>query len=239
MTVRIAICDDSAEDIVSLKEALYAYDRSFDIISYTDGEMLIEDLLDPKNSIDIIFLDIYMPGTDGIKIAQRIRSERKDIIIIFISLSKEHYPQAYEVYAFNYILKPFDRKRLYDILDRAIDELRKEIIKIIHFTYKSTVYSVDYREILCIESRDKLILFHMVHGGTLQCYSKLDDIEKQLPEQSFIRCHQSFIVNSSYITEMGHNHFRLGQVVINISKKYLKYAKDKYYTYLFSNMNNP
>jgi len=143
------------------------------------------------------------------------------------------------VFAFNYILKPFDRKRLFEVLDRAMHELRKENSQKIHFSYKSTVYSIDYREILYIESRDKLILFHMASEGTLQCYSKLDEIEKQLPDQSFIRCHQSFTVNASYITEMGHNHFRLGQVMINISKKYLKHAKDQYYTYLFSNMNTP
>jgi len=180
-----------------------------------------------------------MPGIDGIKVAQRIRSENKDIKIIFISLSKEHYPQAYEVFAFNYILKPFDRKRLYDILDRALGEIKKENNQKIHFSYKSTVYSVNPREVLFIESRDKLILFHMVYGGKLQCYSKLDWIEKQLPEHSFIRCHQSYIVNFSHVTEMGNNYFCIGQVMINISKKYLKPAKDKYYTYLFSNMNTP
>jgi len=239
MPVRIAICDDSAEDIELLTEALYAYDKYFDIISYTNGEMLIEEFLEFKNSIDILFLDIYMPGIDGIKIAQRIRSERKDIRIIFVSQSKDHYPQAYEVFAFNYILKPFDRKRLYDILDRAIDELRKENNRKIHFSFKSTVYNVDHRDIVYIESRDKLIMFHMVCGTTLQCYSKLDEVEKQLPEQFFIRCHQSFIVNTYYITEMGNSHFRIDQVVVNISKKYLKHAKDKYYTYLFSNMNTP
>ncbi|HHW00620.1 MAG TPA: response regulator transcription factor [Clostridiaceae bacterium] len=239
MPVRIAICDDSVEDLESLTDALYKYDRSFDIISYTDGVTFIEEFQDFKYSVDILFLDIYMPGIDGIELAQKIRSERKDIKIIFISLSKEHYPQAYEVFAFNYILKPFDRKRLYEVLDRAMDEHRKENSQKIHFSYKSSVYSVNPREILYVESRDKLIMFHMFPEGTLQCYSKLDEIEKQLPEQSFIRCHQSFIVNASYITEMGHTYFRLGQVVINISKKYLKQAKDQYYKYLFSNMNNP
>jgi len=236
MPIRIAICDDTAEDIELLSGALYSYDRSFEIITHTDGETLIDEFRDSNLSADILFLDIYMPGIDGVKTAQRLRGERKDLKIIFISSSKEHYPQAYEVFAFNYILKPFDREQLYTVLDRAIDEIRREHSHKIRISYKSAVYSVDCRDILYIESRDKLILFHLADGSTLQCYGKLDVIVKELPEQSFIRCHQSFIVNVSHITEMGENYFRVGQVLIGISKKHLKPAKDQYYAYLFSRM---
>jgi len=48
MPIRIAICDDSKEDIALLSKALYEYDKSFDIISYTNGEMLIEEFLESK-----------------------------------------------------------------------------------------------------------------------------------------------------------------------------------------------
>lgn len=237
MPVKIAICDDMAEDVELLSSALYTYDHSFEIIAYTNGETLIDEFRDSSLSVDILFLDIYMPGIDGVETAQRIRGEIKDIKIIFISSSKEHYPHAYEVFAFNYILKPFDRERLYRVLDRAMDEIGKERSHKISFSYKSTVYSVDCCDIIYIESRDKLILFHLADGRTLQCYGRLDGLIKELPEKSFIRCHQSFIVNTSYITEMGGNHFRVGQVVIGISKKHLKPAKDQYYRYLFSYMD--
>ena len=236
MSISIAICDDTAEDIALLSEALYTYDHTFNIITYTDGQTLIDDFLDCKHAIDILFLDIYMPGTDGIKTAERVRRERKDIKIIFVTSSREHYPQAYEVFAFNYLLKPLDRERVYRILDRALDELKRESNQRIRFSYKSTMYSLEYRNILYIESRDKLILFHKTDGDILQCYGKLDEIEKELPLQSFIRCHQSFIVNISSITEMGENYFRLGQVVISISRKNLKHAKEQYYEFLFSHM---
>lgn len=236
MPINISICDDTKEDIEILKEALYAYDHSFDIISYTDGQAMIDDFLDTTHNIDILFLDIYMPGIDGIKTAESIRRERKDIKIIFITSSKEHYPQAYEVFAFNYILKPLDRERLYRILDHALEQINKENSQKICFSYKSTMYSVNYLDILFIESRDKIILFHKVDGDALKCYGKLDHIEKELPPETFIRCHQSFIVNTSHITEMGANYFRIGQVLISISKKNLKLAKERYYEYLFSHM---
>jgi len=237
MPTRIAICDDTADDIAQLKEVLYSYDPAYEIISYTDGQTLIADFMNNKHAIDILFLDICMPGTDGIKTAEKIRSIKKDIIIVFVTSSRDYYSQAYEVFAFNYIVKPLDRERLYRILDQATDALKRENHQKIHFRYKSTLYSIDLRDILYIESRDKLILFHKTDGQVLQCYSKLDEIENELPPQSFIRCHQSFLVNQSCITEMGDNYFRIGHVVISISKKYFKSAKEQYYSYLFSHMS--
>jgi DNA-binding LytR/AlgR family response regulator len=234
--VKIIVCDDAAEDITLLADALNTYDPTFQITAFTSGETMLSEITDSGLAADILFLDIYMPGVNGILAAQRIRTERKDLKIIFISSSKEYYPQAYEVFAFNYILKPFDKERLYAVLDRAIEELGRENACKISFSYKSASYSVDCRDILYIESRDKLLLFHLADGSVLQTYWRLDEVIKELPKQTFIRCHQSFIVNISHITEMSENYFRIGQVMIGISRKYGKSAKDQYYAYLFSHM---
>lgn len=210
MPVKIVICDDAAEDAAQLANALSAYDPLFEITSYASGKRLMEECLDGGFDADILFLDIYMPEIDGIRTAQEIRARRRDVKIIFLSSSTDHYPQAYEVFAFNYIVKPFDRKRLYAVLDRALDELRKESGYKIRIRYKGTVNSVDCRDIRYIESRDKLLLFHLAGESVQCCYGKLDEILQELPEQSFFRCHQSFLVNLSHVTEIGDQYFRLG-----------------------------
>ena len=238
MPIQIGICDDSEEDIRILTEALYTYDASFQILTYTNGESLFEDCCDTKILFDILFLDIYMPGSNGIETAGKIRAGMKDTKIIFISSSNEHYPEAYDVFAFNYILKPLNPEKLNCVLDQALTDITKERRQQISFNYKAANYRIFCMDILYIESRDKIICFHMTDKTTLQCYSKLDVILEQLPEESFIRCHQSFAVNIFHVTEMAENHFRVGSAVINISKKYLKEAKDKYFTYLFTHMNN-
>ncbi len=236
MAVKIAICDDNAEDVSQLSAALYAYDPLFEITSFPDGKALMDELLDGSLNADLLFLDIYIPGIDGIQTARQIRSVWSDIKIIFLSSSRDHYPQAYEVFAFNYIVKPFSRERLYAVLSRALDELCKESGYKISVRHKGKLHSVDCRDILYIESRDKLLLFHLAGDSILQCYGKLEDILKELPEQYFLRCHQSFIVNLSHISEMGNSYFRIGKTMIGISRRYGKEAKDRYYAYLFSQM---
>lgn len=236
MPVKIAICDDAAEDTKLLSDALFAYDSSFEVIPYSSGQTLIDEFLESDLSIDLLFLDIYMPGIDGIKTAQEIRARYKDIKIIFLSSSKDHYPQAYELFAFNYLVKPFNRERLYAVLSRALEELRKESAYKISIQYKGTAHSVDCRDILYIESRDKLLLFHLADSSALQCYGKLDEVLNELPERSFFRCHQSFVVNLSHVTEISDNYVRIGQIMIGISRKYGKGAKDRYYACLFAHM---
>lgn len=236
MSTKIAICDDSAEDIAQLANALSAYDPLFEVISFNSGKTLMDELVDGGFTADLLFLDIYMPGLDGIQTAQKIRTIQKDLKIIFLSSSTDHYPQAYEVFAFNYIVKPFDRERLYAVLGRALDELRKENVHKIPIQYKGTMHSVDCRQIQYIESRDKFLLFHLMDGNILQCYGKLEEILKALPPQYFFRCHQSFLINLAHVTEAGDAYFRIGQTMISISRKYGKEAKDRYYACLFSQM---
>jgi DNA-binding LytR/AlgR family response regulator len=237
MSIQIGICDDRAEDIKILTEALYDYDASFKISAYNDGESFIEDWLEGKVLFDIVFLDIYMPGVNGIETARQMRADMKNAKIIFISSSNEHYPEAYDLFAFNYLLKPLNRERLNRVLDQALADIMGERQQQISFSYKGTTYRIFCREILYIESSDKTIYFHMTDKRILQCYGKLDELLKQLPEDSFIRCHQSFVVNILHVREMADNHFRIDQAVISISRKYMKAVKDKYFAYLFAHMS--
>lgn len=84
MSVKIAICDDSAEDIEKLSKVLLNYDHTFNIISYSDGALLMDALLEDEFAVDILFLDIFMPGLDGIQTAQQIRAVRKDLLIFLL-----------------------------------------------------------------------------------------------------------------------------------------------------------
>lgn len=238
MPMQIAICDDNQEDINILSKALYTYNESFQIKEYTNGEFFLADCLEREFLFDILFLDIYMPTMNGIEIATKIRAVMKDVLIIFITSSNEHYLEAFDVFAFNYIIKPLKKEKLNILLEHAVMQIAKEQDYQIQFSYKSKNYRIMCRDILYLESRDKIVQFHLKDKTVLRCYSKLEQILMQLPSDSFIRCHQSFILNLYHINEMEEKYFRIGSSVINISKKYRKTSKDKYFDYLFAHMQS-
>lgn len=214
-----------------LKAALLKYDPYFNITSYSNEEVLIEDLMDNNKIFDLIFLDIYMPRINGIDIAKKIYSHSRNSKIIFVSSSDKYYSEAFNVFAFNYILKPIDPIRLKDILDQAlinIEEDRKNQINIFSKGYNYMIY---LKDILYVESSDKKVTYHLANRNSLECYNKLDDIYKLLPEEHFIRCHQSYIVNLIHVTKLSNDYFYIGDQKIKISKKYSKASKDKYLFY--------
>ena len=238
MSVKIGIYDNNLEDIKTLLKVLYAYDSSFQILTYSDGERLLEDWSEHKILFDILFLDINMPLLSGIDIARKIQSSSNDMKIIFVSLSDKYYSEAYEVFAFNYIIKPVNSEKLNYIIDKALNDIIKVRCRQISFKYKTSKFRIYCKDIMYIESRNKNIYFHMKDEKILQCYSKLAIILKQLPEEYFIRCHQSFAVNIFYITEMTDKYFRIDTEIINISNKYRKTTKDRYLKCTFQPVDN-
>lgn len=238
MPVHIGICDDNVYDINILSEALYEYDNTLKISTYMDGLSLLEDGLESKILFDILFLDIYMPKINGIETAKKIRNIMKDVKIIFITSSMDHCYKAFEVFAFNYIVKPLDKQKLKYVMDEALEGINKERSQQIYFSYKGRRYRIFTKDIFYLESRDKIIYFHMYDNSMYQCYGKLDEIIIQLPKELFVRCHQSYIINIYHVTEMSTNNFKIGEIVINISKVHQKKSRDFYYEYLFKHMNH-
>lgn len=75
-----------------------------------------------KSTVDLLFLDINMARESGLDFAKRLRKYGCDIKIVFITSHKEYALPAYEVYAYDYIVKPISKKRLYDTINRVLSE---------------------------------------------------------------------------------------------------------------------
>ena len=116
--MRIAICDDekNIRELIGNKVAKQ-YPEA-DIVFFQSGEEL---LLSDKH-IDILFLDIQMSGRNGMETARELRKKDKSVILIFVTAVEEYVFQAFDVGAFNYIVKPIDDTKFVDVLCRAVDE---------------------------------------------------------------------------------------------------------------------
>ena len=79
-----------------------------------------------KKEPDILFLDIEMPGIGGMDTAKALRNLEKKMLIIFITAYPDYVFQGYEVHAFHYILKPYEKNKLKEVLENAVKELASQ-----------------------------------------------------------------------------------------------------------------
>ncbi|MBQ9111388.1 MAG: response regulator transcription factor [Oscillospiraceae bacterium] len=199
--MRIAICDDSQIDREVIKDFLHAYmtDRSIPNImtEYENGRNLVDDI-EEGGYYDLVFLDIYMDEMDGMCIARNLRRVGYTGKIVFLTSAAEFAVDSYEVEASGYLLKPHNYDKLSALLNRLIDRTN---IGQFQVSVRNTIYSIPFAEIVYVESRNNVCILHCSDGREYTVYKKLSEIEAQLDDSRFLRCHQSYLVNMSYIAK--------------------------------------
>lgn len=195
--LKIAICDDEnnqREEIVHMIDRALNLDyKQYKIFEFINGEQLISSVLD----FHIYFLDIQMHNLTGIEVAKKIRMINESAIVIFITGIKDYVFDAFDVRAFHYILKPVDEKKLKEILYSALAQFEKKDKFIIAKTMKQT-NKIFLKDIIYIESERRKLRVHTINN-VIEYYHKLSELEQELCDCNFFRCHKSYIVNLKYV----------------------------------------
>ena len=216
----IAVVDDEKairEHICGLVEEQQPESR---IEAYATGEKLLAS----GKRFDIVFLDIQMEGMNGIEAARSLRERREDTVLVFITGIRDYVFDAFDLYAFQYLLKPIDEGKFAEVLERAVREAAKKKERRVLFI-RSRNLTLDQSEILYIESRAKKVEIHTVRQ-TIEIYAAMDELEGQLGDE-FYRCHRAYIVNMDCITEYDSESITLtnGDRVYLTKKKYGEFVK--------------
>lgn len=121
---KMAICDDSKLDRQLLKVAIQTYfennEEEFKIFEYESGDNLLADIEEGYIEVELLFLDIIMNGTNGMKIARKLRDIQFKAPIIFLTAYAYYAVESYEVQAAGYLLKPYDTNKLTLLLDEIL-----------------------------------------------------------------------------------------------------------------------
>ena len=198
--MKIAIVEDNAEYIETLKSYIERYakenDLSIAISMFQNGERIVNDF---KSDYDIIFMDIEMPVMNGIEASTKIREIDTECVIIFISNYAQYAIKGYSVNALDYLTKPLDYALFKNTMAKAVLKVQSKQHQTICIQSNSETYRIDINEITYIEVYKHRVTFHTTKDnydmrGTLQ------DVEKQLPNNQFVRCNSGIIVNLKYVT---------------------------------------
>jgi len=205
---RVAIADDDEPICNLLKSYLNSYEEVEVVGVAADGAELMQ--IVREKSPDAVFVDIQMPGLDGLSVVYRLQQEFPSLFVVFVSAHPQYAVDAFNLDAVDFLAKPVTRDRL----GKALNKL-KHFNKFLcangggqapaagegtgssgQLALKSGhgITVIEKNSILFIEKQGKRSVIHTTRGRYETSYT-LARLEKLLKEPNFFRCHKSFIIN--------------------------------------------
>lgn len=212
--LKFAICDDEPYMAQEIVNQLSWYMNGEQITSYCVSSFQNGcSLLESDCNFDIVFLDIQMEHLNGMETAKMLRQRKNHCLLIFVTVLKECVFDAFEVEAFDYLLKPLDSGHFKRTMDRIIKSLQQRETKSIVVQRGTSCDVILLAEIVYFEVQGRKIYIHQSNGKITDYYDKLDDLEQRI-DGRFFRCHRSYLVNIEYVR--GCN---AGQVILSQGDK--------------------
>lgn len=194
----IAVCDDIVLECSQLARQIRH------IASQADHEIILrefytgKELLQSTETFDILFLDIKMPGLDGMELARLLRRREETCLLIFVTAVSEYVFEAYEVEAFAYLVKPVTDEQLTKVITRGVEKLRRESTESLLVSARRLVRKIPLKDIVYMEARGRLLIIHTPQD-VIETYEQIGQMEKRLECKNFFRCHKGYLVNLKYV----------------------------------------
>ncbi|OAA86457.1 LytR/AlgR family response regulator transcription factor [Clostridium coskatii] len=163
-----------------------------------------------ENEVDVIFLDINIPSIDGVVLAKSVSKFSKKPYIVFITAYREHAVEAFEVEAFDYILKPYDESRIRSMLRKLETNYmeksnnspsKNSMSNKINLWKNEKIIIVDMDDICYCEAKERTTSV-FTKNEEYSINSSISQFYNTLPKDSFFKCHRSYIVNTTKIIEI-------------------------------------
>lgn len=230
---KIAVCDDEEAVSEQVKNLITEWNPSVDVVCFSSGEALLENY----QSYEAVFLDIDMAGMNGIETGKAIRRLDKDTKIVYLTAYRDYVSGAFGVHAFQYLLKPINKKAIWNVLEEIFRYMRSAEKKII-----LDFHTVDGALCLLVES----IYFFEYENRKIRIVTdkeqyymadKIGNVAKRMAEFGFSMPHQSFVVNMFHVKNVKNQQIFLDNgMEIPLSQKKQKTWKQELMGYLSRRM---
>ena len=196
--MRILLCDDNPIITEQLTKHLTDFFRKNklsvpEIVTYHDGQTLLED----SKEKDIVFLDVEMPGFNGIYVGKELQQQNPNVIIFIVTSYIEYLDDAMRFHVFRYLTKPIDCERLFRNMKDALIQY-SSISGHIAIETKQGVETVPYSDIVMIEASCRKVTVSTTTNRYVSIHNMQYWVE-HLPNNLFFQTHRSFIVNMAHV----------------------------------------
>lgn len=237
--IRIAFCDDDLSVLNEMHGLLDQYGTEYHqemecLFFHSPLELLAE--IEKGMRLDILVLDVIMPGEDGLSVAKEIRQYDDAVKIIFLTSSSEFAVESYTVGAYYYQIKPVCKEDFFRLLDSVISECEKAEQRSMILRCKSGITRIHLEKLVYCEVIGRTLMFHMENGKVLESVGCMDELcSKLVPFKNFLHPHRSFLINMEYVQNVSYRAITLdNQVEIPIPHGKCSQIKNKYLEYAFS-----
>ncbi len=197
--MRISICDDEKYIQRQVCTLCDNYFRNMKMVYTLQTFSTGEELLASTEGMNLVFLDIEMPGIDGIEIKKLLKILDRNVLIIFLTSHKDMMGHAFGTNVIDFLVKPIQEELLYKALEKAISEFQSSIMIDVGDS-NNPVYVIS-RDIMYISS-DHIYTRVVTTEKKYMIRKSLTDWESILPGNSFFRTGNSYLVNMEYIKEV-------------------------------------
>lgn len=209
-SIRILIADDDPGMRTVMRKLAEKAEGYTLVGEAEDGNQLLE--LYEETRPDVVLMDVEMPGMTGIECAKVIQDRNPRTIMVFATAHEQYMRSAFEVYAFDYLVKPFRTERALNTLSLIRDRLSTrtaapEPVRApqsaasgrLMLKHREGLSFIDIPSILLIQREERSSVLYLADGARYVTSDSLGELAERLPESMFFRCHKSYIVNLNHI----------------------------------------
>ncbi len=208
--IRILIADDDP-GMRTVMRKLAEKAEGYELVGEAEnGAQLIE--LYDQTRPDVVLMDVEMPEMTGIECAKVIQDRNPRTILVFATAHEQYMRSAFEVYAFDYLVKPFKLERAMNTLSLIRDRLTAQNTKVepvraaptaasgrLMLKHREGLSFVDIPSILLIQREERSSVLYLADGSRYVSSDSLGEFEERLPQSMFFRSHKSYIINLNHL----------------------------------------
>lgn len=236
--LKIAVVEDCAEDRQRLVDFIHRYGTqnhvSYQIHIFDSGEKLLAFYKEER--CDVVFLDIYLKGMDGMQTAHLLRDMDTRCLLVFTTSSTQFAVASFRVRAFDYLLKPFDFDQFSEVMGLCEKQLRRNALYIrvkegrliLKVPLKNIIYTDYYNHYIQIHTKERMI-------RSYQSFPEFS--EKLLIYPQFLCCYRNCLINMDHVKSLEEKDFVMsGDIRVPIGRSMRTQARQIFADYMFEKL---
>lgn len=246
--MRLALCDDDQSELEQTGQILSSYlasrpELDGSLVCFSSPYDLIEQV-SAQGGFHAYFLDVIMPGMDGIQLGKRIRAMGDKAPIVYLTSSPDFAVASYGVRAYGYLLKPVERSDLERLLEELAALWWDETQRPLPVRTAAGATPVYPGDLMYMEVQGHAFRYHLSNGQTVKSIANQGTLDAAaaplLAGSRFVKINRGQVVNMSYVTSLSGNNFLLPNgASLHISRLLAAQVKSRYMDYILDRGRQP